>query len=379
MHSFTVMMAYLAPTRPQAKRVAWRDLKALTPQHWMLGLPNETELCIRSIFNSEIHVIGMDAPQRFEGNQWDIVVVDESSDQKPGIFERTIRPALTHRRGVCWRIGVPKRQGIGARDFRQFCERGFKGDDPDVETFTWPSWDIVPQEEIEAARRTMDAKDFNEQYGAAWQSIGGAAFYEFSNQVHVCKTAYNPKRPLLIASDFNVDPMAWTINQLTEDGTALITIDEIWLRNTNTKATLDVLWGRYGQHQGGFIFYGDATGRRRQTSASASDYAQIRNDKRFKAAKVIYPSHNPQVKDRLSSTNALLRNAANEIRWHIDERCLQLIADLENRGLDSDGLPTDADEFGGHITDAAGYLIHSKWPATRVEPSASATIGLYKG
>lgn len=382
-HGHTHLYAFLAPTRDQAKRVAWTELKALTPTEWLSAPPSEGELIIRTRFSghaAELHVIGMDKPQRFEGNQWDGVVVDESSDQKPGVFDLTIRPALTHRRGWCWRQGVPKRQGIGSRDFRAFCELGITGKDPDVETFTWPSWDILPADEIEAARRNLDEKDFNEQYGAAWESIGGAAFYAFDRSVHATRQVpYDPTRPILVGSDFNVDPMAWIVSHTTADGKGLETFDEVWLRGTNTQKTLDLLWDRYGEnHKGGWIFYGDATGKARRTSANSSDYAQIRNDKRFRA-RVIYPNANPAIKDRLSSCNALFRNAAGDVRWWIDPRCVHLIADLEHRGLDKDGLPVDANKDGGHITDAAGYLVHAKWPATRVEPQSSGQIGVFYG
>lgn len=378
-HRHTHLYAYLAPTRGQAKRVAWSSLKALCPPEWRKGLPSETELVIRTIFNSELHVIGMDKPQRFEGNQWDGVIVDECSDQKPGLFEKTIRPALTHRKGWCWMIGVPKRQGVGARDFRRFCELGFAGDDPEFASFTWPSWDILPAAEIEHARRTMDSKDFNEQYGAAWQTVGGAAYHEFNETVHVVSVPYDPTLPIMVGADFNVDPMAWVLGQ-SPDGKQLCIFDEVWLHDTNTIATLNVLWDRYGAiHKGGWVFHGDASGHSRQTSASMSDFAHVMRDERF-GAKALWPRSHPPIKDRLSSVNAMLRNAAGEVRLHIDPRCVHLVDDLKNRGLDKTGLPVSADkENGGHVTDALGYLIHYRWPATRIEPQGEAKIGVYYG
>ena len=372
--------AYLGPTRPQAKRIAWDALKTLTPRAWMIGLPRETDLIIRCGFRThvaEIHVIGMDHPARFEGPGWDGVVSDESSDQKPKL-DLAVRPAIDSRLGWWWMIGIPKRQGIGARRYRQYCEKGLAGEEG-WETHSWPSWDIMPAEAIEAARRDMDLKDFNEQYGAAWESVGGAAFHAFDARVHVRPCQYDPQRPMLIGSDFNVNPMAWVCCQATTDGTGLEAFDEVWLRDTNTQRTLDVLWDRYGAtHKGGFIFYGDASGQSRHTSAAASDYAQIKNDRRFRS-RVAYPSKNPGIKNRLASCNALFHNAAGQVRCWIDPRCQQLIADLEHRGLDKDGLPVQANADGGHITDAIGYLIHAKWPVTRVEYDDAQSIGVYYG
>lgn len=372
---------YLCPTRPQAKRVAWNHLKALVPRDWLLGRPYESDLIIRCRFKdhrAELHVLGMDRPERSEGNPWDGLVVDESSDQ-PADLDVSIRPALADHQGWEWDIGVPKRQGKGAPNYRRKCERGLRGDDPNCATFSWPSWDILPADEVERLRNDLDEKDFLEQIGGQWQDIGGSAFYAFDEDANTRKVSYDPSRPIFVASDFNVDPMAWGLSHVTKDGAALETFDELWLQNTNTQRTLDVLYNKYGTHPTGFFFYGDAASKQRHTSASSSDYAQILNDKRFNA-RVSYPDANPPVKDRLSSCNALLRNAAGLVRWHIDKGCVHLISDLKNRGLDEHGMPVEADKkTGGHITDAVGYLIHARWPSTYVEHEQKAEFGIYAG
>src|SRR3990172_5005399 len=111
---------YALPTYKQAKRVAWRPLLDLIPKVWIKGQPHETDMRIETIFGSILYVVGLDKPQRIEGDQWDGGIVDESCDQKPGHFERSILPALSHRNGWCWRIGVPKRAGVGASNFKTF-------------------------------------------------------------------------------------------------------------------------------------------------------------------------------------------------------------------------------------------------------------------
>lgn len=198
--------AYLGPVRTQAKRIAWKHLKSLVPKDWLAGDPSESDLVIRCRFGrhvSEIHVVGMDRPERFEGDQWDGVVEDEASDQKADIH-LSVRPALAHRKGWWWKIGVPKRQGSGAPKYRQACQDGIKFlDDPTSEyaTFSWPSWDILPSEEIEQLKRDLSPKDFREQVGGEWQSAGGAAFYCYDEDVHFGLPAhlkYDPTRPLIV-------------------------------------------------------------------------------------------------------------------------------------------------------------------------------------
>ena len=352
---------YALPTFAQARRVGWQQLLMLIPPEW-IKKKSESSLEIQTIFGSWLWVVGMDKPARVEGDQYDGCVLDESSDQKPGIFGRTVRPALTHRNGWCWRIGVPKRYGPGARDFKTAFQKGLRGE-AGMESYTWPAWDILTPEEIAAARAETDAKDFNEQYGGVFVDAGGAAFHAYTEANNVRKVSYDSNQMVVVGCDFNVTPMAWTIGHVTPTpyGPAYSVFDEIWLTDTNTQRSLDTLWNRYSGHAGGWLFVGDATGRARKTAASQSDYKIILNDKRFKA-NVRFPSGNPIVRDRLASTNALLCNAAGEHRCFVDYNCTHLRDDLENRALLPDGNPDDADPMSGHITDALGYVIHKMFP-----------------
>lgn len=357
---------YAMPTVAQAKRVAWKPLKALIPPPWIKKI-NESDMTIETVFGSTLYVLGMDKPQRAEGVQWDGGIVDESCDQRPDVFDITLLPAFTHRNAWCWRIGVPKRYGIGARDFKSFSEK------PDVSTFTWSSEDIASEEQIAWAKRNLDPRDYNEQYRANWESASGAIFYAFHSVANVREVVYNPQEPLIIGSDFNVDPMAWVIGHRIGD--ELHVIDEFFLRNTNTPKTLDMLFSRYGQHQAGFMFFGDATGRARKSSASQSDYLLIKSDGRFKGAHIYYAKSNPLRADRFAATNALFCNAAGTRRCFIHPRCKHLIQDLQERSY-IEGT-NDADDYGdiGHITDALGYVIHRLFPI-RVATGARQEVGL---
>ena len=52
-----------APTRDQAKRIWWDDLKALSPRQWITGI-SESELTIHYKTGSRLMVVGMDRPQQ---------------------------------------------------------------------------------------------------------------------------------------------------------------------------------------------------------------------------------------------------------------------------------------------------------------------------
>lgn len=358
---------FALPTYGQAKKVAWDKLLQLIPKHWLAKEPGTSSMMIETIFGSRLYVLGLDKPARIEGVEWDGGVIDESSDQKAGTFDRSVRPALAAKEGWCWRIGVPKRFGPGAREYKRAFELGQRRE-AGYESYTWPSWDIARAEEIDNLRQQLDTKDFNEQIGGNWVDAGGAAYHEFDKQKNVRPVTYCRDKLMVIMSDFNVDPMAWCMAHFvdTEHGRGFEVFDELWMRNTNTKAALDVVYARYGtSHQGGFHFVGDATGRARKTASTSSDYRIILNDTRFKA-KVRYPKGNPAVKDRLASVNCLLNNAAGHRRLFIDPRCVHLIDDLENRSLTPEGAPVPADPSyagdSGHMTDALGYGVHYFFP-----------------
>jgi hypothetical protein len=364
------MYFYALPTYNQARRVAWRPLLDLIPPHWIKKV-NQSEQMITTVFGSELHVVGMDKPQRIEGSQWDGGVIDEACDQKPGAFDRSVLPALSHKNGWCWRIGVPKRVGSGAGEFRKAFETA---DGVESVSFTWPSEDILSEKQLRWARENLDPKDYNEQYRARWEDVSGLIFYAFDEVQNVdANISYRPDLPILVGSDFNVDPMSWALAQRPEKR-KLDVFDEVFIRNTNTREALDYLHKKYEHHKGGWEFYGDATSKSRNTRASQSDYAQIKNDRRFYGAKVFYPDSNPARANRFAACNAMFLNADNERACKIHPRCKQLIADLTTRAY-APGT-TEPDDHGdiGHMTDGFGYLVYRLFP---IRVAISATPGVY--
>lgn len=351
---------YAMPTYAQVRRVAWEQTLRLIPPHWIKGEPNKSEMFVDTIYGSRLYFVGMDKPERLEGLQIDGAVVDESSDQKPGIA-RTLSPMYTHRNAWEWRIGVPKRYGVGASEFRDYFERG-QQHLGGIESFSWSSEDILTPEQLADAQANLDAIDYDEAFRANWHTAGGLIFHAFDYSTNVKACTYEPTLPLLIGSDFNVNPMCWTISQETPDAKNNQTLDQLFIRNCNTQAALDRLHTMFGTHEAGFIFYGDAAGKARDTSASESDYLQILNDKRFARKEIYYPKSNPLRKNRFSACNAALCNANNFRRCVIDPRCRPLISDLRTRAYKPGTFdPNDSADV-GHSSDAWGYMVYKRYP-----------------
>lgn len=372
------ILVYAGPTYGQAKRTAWRKLLKLIPNHWITDI-SITELSITTKFGSQLFLIGLDKPERIEGIQIDGIVVDENCDIKPGTFDLSILPTLTWREGWAWRIGVPKRYGPGAAEFRNRFEKAVAGDLPDSAGFTWPSSEIVPPELLETARATMDEKDFAEQFDASWLTSSGGVFHAFDKQYNVRPCTYNPDSAVLVGSDFNVNPHCSILAHLKDD--VLLVFDELFLRNSNTPDMLNVLTKRYENHRGGWQFYGDATGQARKTSASISDYAHITTNTQLKTMgrTLHYPAKNPPISDRFAATNARLCSGDDNRRVFIDAHCTHLITDLEIRAFKADNhSPADSGDI-GHMSDALGYLIYRRWPLTFEQTSYSTEITIMRG
>jgi hypothetical protein len=355
------LYAYLLPTYPQAKKVAWKKIKQLIPNKWGCKI-NESELSITSPQGVTLYCVGMDKPERIEGLQFDGVVIDEACDHKSTVWGRTVRPALTHRKGWCYMIGVPKRHGPGASMFKEFIRKGERGQ-RNYETYAWASDTVLDSQEIADARADLSEADFNEQMKAAWLDSSGGCYDSFSEKFNVSdKAQYRPEEDIAVCSDFNVDPMAWVLAH--KIGNELHVFDEIYMRNTNTQKTLNHLWSEYGnQHKGGWFFFGDASGRARHSSANDSDYLQIYNDTRFGEKVIRYPKANPAIKDRYSAVNAMLSNADGLRRMFINPRCKNLIRDIQQRSFKPGTTdPDNSDPEAGHITDALGYGVWQMFP-----------------
>lgn len=344
-----------APTRDQAKRIYWDDLKKLVPKEWVKRI-SETDLCIRTVFGSELWVVGMDKPERIEGVSWDGGVLDEYANMKPKAWGENIRPALSDRQGWCWLIGVPE----GRNHYYDIVQDVKSGRLTDWGLYTWHSSDILPKSEIDAAKLELDERTFRQEYEASFEDATGQVYYAYDIKTHLDDTLQIIKgQPLILCVDFNVDPCVWEVCQY--DGKTVNVLDEIALRNTNTEAMTKEYLNRYPNQK--TIIYGDSAGSSR-TTAGESDYIIMRRmgltDQRIKRA-------NPRVKDRVNSVNSMLRNASGDVRIKHTSKCKMLEKDFHkvtwrNGDIDKrDGERT-------HATDAFGYYIESEFGFNKYTP-----------
>lgn len=372
-----------APTRDQAKAIYWNDLKAMIPPAFVRQVW-DGELKIVMENNAELRVVGMDKPQRIEGQPWDGGILDEFADMKPGVWGENVRPALADRKGWAWLIGVPE----GRNHYHKLYMYAMSGVDPDWAGYTWPSRDILDPAEVEAARRQMDELVFQQEFEASFVNFEGRCYYPFTEATHCAPLKYNPKAPLVFCFDFNVEPGVCAVVQeqtlpgqfernaagiplLDRPITGTGVIGQVHIpRNSNTPAVCARLVKDWGAHQGIVKAYGDATGGARGTAKVAgSDWDLIKAAMRAAFGDRYYqmvPAANPPERVRVNAVNTRLRSGNKEIRLMVDAaKAPNVVADLEGvRTLEggSGEIDKKADPTLTHISDGLGYYVVKEFP-----------------
>ncbi|PHM52410.1 terminase [Xenorhabdus hominickii] len=287
------------------------------------------------------------------------VVLDEFQDMKPDTWYKVIRPTLSSTKGEALIIGTPK----GYSAFHKLWSIGQskamrkKGH--------WKSWQFVtadspfvPEEEVEAAREDMDPKSFAQEYLASFENMSGRVYYPFERKTHVRECAFNPKLPIWIGQDFNIDPMSSVVLQPQPNG-EVWAVDEIVLFSSNTAEVCDELERRFWRWKNQVVIFPDPAGSYRQHARGESDI-DIFKEKGF--TRIDFPKKHPPIADRVNSTNRMLMSAAGTVRLYIDPKCKYLIESFE-KVIYKPGS-RDVDKAAGveHSADAIGYPIHRRFP-----------------
>jgi hypothetical protein len=377
-----------APTRDQAKRIYWDDIKRLVPKRLRPRPPSESKLIVyawnRGGTISEIHVLGMDKPERVEGSPWDYGVLDEYGNMKPQTWPAHVRPSLSDRLGACDFIGVPE----GRNHYYDLVKQAEAEPDGQWGTFHWLSEEILPESEIIQAKKDLDELTYEQEYCGSFVVFSGLAYYKFSSKVHVtnCRQYYDPKAPLIFCFDFNVAPGTatvmqeldeWPHNRVPEsqnNRSCTSAIGEVFIkRNSNTEKVCDKLLGDWGAHEGLIFVYGDATG-------GAGGSAKVKGSDWDLVKQKLYPhfgnrlvfkvrKNNPRERARINSVNSRLMTMTGDVHFQVDSSCVNVIKDFEGVKIleGSVGeIDKKSDSMLSHLTDGIGYYVHQEYPIIRM-------------
>lgn len=359
---------HAAPTQQQAKKIFWTDLKRYTRP--IRTNYSDSELWVRLINGSTIHVLGLDKPERIEGQVWHGGHITEMGNVKPGAWRENIRPVFADTNGWCIIDGVPEgRAGdyydmalyscggkIPGRNEQIKGAVGLNPDDPEWAYYHWYSSDVLPPHEIEAARRTYDERTFRQEFEGSFEGNEGLAYYAFS-QDNLRSLAYEPGRMVYVGVDFNVNPMTATFSHI--EGDTVYQFGEAYLRHSNTFEMRDEILSRFPVEM--VEVYPDSTGSNRESNAAESDLSILRKG----GLKVFARQSNPFVRDRLSAVNSKMRSIDGLVHYYVDpKKCPYTVRDFNKVECLADGRENKKQEDEGlvHISSALGYMIAYKFP-----------------
>lgn len=353
---------YVAPSYRMAKQLMWPELLAALPRRW-IKKTNETNLRIELINGAVIELKGADNPDSLRGVGIHFLVMDEVQDIDPKAWNTVLRPTLASTRGHVLFIGTPKAYNF----LYQLYMNGQK--ERNIKRKVWKSWQFptitspfIPEEEIEAARADMDPKTFEQEFNASFETMSGRVYYTFDRKQHVGRYPFNPKLPIWIGQDFNIDPMSSVIMQPQENGDIWV-VDEINLKSSNTQEAADEIERRYWRYKNQIVMFPDPAGVQRQHARGESDLDILR-DSGFK--KLLYRRKHPPVADRVNAVNRMFKAADNSSRMFVDESCVETIQSLEQTIYKEGTREVDKAASTEHMADALGYCIEHQFPVRKV-------------
>ncbi len=350
-----------APTREQAKRIFWKDLKSLSHE-WFIKRHSESELFIEYVNGAELWVIGFDKPARFEGSPWNFGLITEAGNFKEQAINENIMPAIRDTGGWLDIEGVPE----GRNHYYELSEYARTSGDPEWQDFAWKTAEVRDPKEVEKERARLDERTFRQEWEGSFESYEGRAYPYYDADTHRKKAGtlrVDPEVPLCVCCDFNLDPAVWILGQDTEDRTVFFEEivqrrTDIWRMCAETKRRIE------GHKHSKLVFYGDYQhGKTRSLSATLSSWEIIRQE--FPHADFRIRS-NPRIIDRRNAVNSRLRTADGRVHIAIDARCVELHKDFEQATAE---MEEHDDQQGDrtHAVAAAGYMIDYEHPILHTE------------
>ena len=340
---------YVAPTYRQAKQIIWDDLKEkMIACRWAKKI-NESDLTIRLVNNSIIHLRSADNPDSLRGISIDHLIMDECAMIDHKTWTEVLRPALSDRKGHAMFITTPK----GHNWVYDLYQQAHNLDDWFPYQSTTLAGGMVSEEEIEAAKSELDDKSFRQEYEATFETYAGMIYYNWSPELNVQRRPVDDihrNEILHVAMDFNVTPLVAAICRVT--GNEIHVIDEIKMDGSNTYEMADELKHRYPNNR--LWVYPDASGQARKTSSNTSDHNILRQAGFTIKAKGV----NPPVKDRIAAMNASLLSATGDVRLTVEPKCKNLINCVSKQTYKEGTQVPDKSSDLDHFNDALGYLVH---------------------
>ena len=165
---------YVAPTQGQARDIMWQTL--LEVGHPVISSSHVNNLQIKLVNGITIALKGADRPETMRGVSLYYLVMDEYADMKPEVWEQILRPALADLKGDALFIGTP----MGRNHFYDLHQYASLSKDKDWQGYHFTSYDnpLLDAGEINAAKNSMSAFSFRQEFMASFEAQGSELFKE---------------------------------------------------------------------------------------------------------------------------------------------------------------------------------------------------------
>lgn len=303
----------------------WPMLNEAIPKEYIADRNKQDLYITLKGYNSTIHLVGADNPDSLRGITISFLVCDEIQDISLDTIDMVLGPAMISTKADGIYIGTPK--GKGNNTAYQLYMRGKT--DPD-----WKSWQFttaeggnVPEEEIEAARRRMSAKQFRQELCGSFETMEGRVYYAFDINESVTDEAEDTGGVIHVGMDFNVGKMCASLCTITKDNNVHI-FDEIVIENSNTREMCHTINNKYPKRD--IVIYPDPAGKARKTSADVgqTDFTIIKSEFGWE---ILARSSHSKIADRVNNVNSMLLDADNNRRLLVHPRCREVVACLDGQ------------------------------------------------
>lgn len=263
---------YIAPSKVQAKNIAWNDhIQRILTHFKAQGLPfkvNEVELSVTFPNGGKIQLYGVENKESLRGiSNWGGIGCDEYDDWSEDIWPLIIRPNLiTHK---AWAIvaGTPK----GKRGMFRMSQSGIF---TEFHFSSYDNPDLSSEElkELESEYQSYGEDFYRQEIMAEYVKPMGVVYGEFNEEKQVQEFSYDSNLPLHVAWDFGVnDPtaMIW----LQPYGNELRVLDYYEASDVSIEHFVQVLHAKPYQAVSEHI--GDIAGRARQLNTGTSAVEEL--------------------------------------------------------------------------------------------------------
>lgn len=360
------MFFVAAPTHAQVKQIYWEDLKMLTLSITHKKRPSESELKIFMPNGSQIHLIGLDKPERIEGINWTGGGIDEIANIKATAWESNILPALNtvnptrpDFRAWCWLLGVPEKLD----HYYGLAEYARTANDPDWGYFHWKSAEILPPDVIASAKRQMSAKQFRIEYEASFEGTTGLIYDDYCDENYTDSVIQSHEQ-LYWYHDFNYTPMSSGVG--VRRGDEMYLLDEIILKSAVARESSLEFVEKYKDHDNkNVMVFGDPSGKAGEKHGHSSDYTEIERvlkDSGWKYTRKVKPSTR-SIKNGQNAVRRKIKNAAGEVSLYVNiKKAPYTHKSLQQGQLKKGSTFIEEENEYQHIGTAVRYLIDWEFP-----------------